>query len=109
MCLAKKTTIGLLVLAFAAVTPVLFQLEVYHAELLSPDKRYRAVASKHWIYGLMPTLPGQGSDAPGSITLYRTDTGVSLGKRPVDMVSFLVDLRWSEHQAWIPAVARWQL
>lgn len=85
------------------------RLEVHHSEYLSPDGRYRVVASKRWIYGLLPSMPGQGSDDPGSITIHEVASNRSLGRHEVDMVSFAYDIRWSEDRAHIPAVASWSL
>lgn len=84
-------------------------LEVHHSEFLSPDGRFRVVASKRWIHGLLPSMPGQGSDAPGSINLYEVGSNRNLGRQAVDMVSFAYDIRWSEDRAHIPAVASWRL
>ena len=85
------------------------RLEVRHSEFLSPDGRFRVVTSKRWILGLLPHMPGQGSDDPGSVTIYETASNRSLGRQPVDMLSFAYDIRWSEDRAYIPAVASWQL
>jgi len=105
----RNILLGLLLISALAVTVSLFRLEVYHSERMSPDGRYRAVAYKRWVFGLFAMMPGQGSDAPGSITLYNARTNANLGRRPVDMVSFINDIRWRDHQARIPAVASWQL
>ena len=105
----KRLLLSLLLLSALAATVSLFRLEVYHSERMSPDGRYRAVAHKRWVFGLFAVMPGQGSDAPGSITLYNAHTNANLGRRPVEMVSFINDIRWRKDQARIPAVASWQL
>ena len=110
MTVSPRSVLRVIALLAAAVGLYwLARYEVYHAEIVSPDGRYLAVAHRRWIQGLLPAMPGQGSDASGSITIHDQCTGRALGRRPVAMVSFLVDLRWGASEAWIPAVARWPL
>jgi len=84
-------------------------IETYHTETLSPDGHYRTVARKNWLSSLLPAMPGQGSDAPGSITIYEVATGRSLGRQPVDTIWFVHAIRWQDGRAYIPAVASWPL
>jgi hypothetical protein len=37
-------------------------IEVRHSESISPDGRFRAESKRQWIVGLVPSMPGQGSE-----------------------------------------------
>ena len=106
--LRRRMTLVAVILMLLS-TLLITRYEVYHSEVVSPDGRYRAVAHRRWMPSLIGRMPGQGSDSPGSITIYEIATERNLGRRPVAMVSFIADLRWSDDEASIPAVATWPL
>jgi hypothetical protein len=98
--------------AFAAIAMLaLLPLDpVRSAE--SPDGAFMAVATRPFLYALVPMMPGQSGDAPGRITIYRKD-GRSCGSAPVDMVWMIQDLRWelskAPREVSLTAVAVWNL
>lgn len=64
------------------------------------------------IDGLIPVMPGQGSDKPGRVTIYRKD-GNSCGSAALVMVSLAYDLSWNldsrPRAARIGPLATWHL
>src|SRR4051812_12343505 len=82
-----------------------------HSQRDSPDGEFRAVSRTQPFYVLVAFMPGQGSDKPGTVTVYRDNQ--SCGSAWVPMVSFLYDLQWQlerrPRQAEIRAVVTWNL
>ncbi|HZO47228.1 MAG TPA: hypothetical protein VFB68_15140 [Xanthobacteraceae bacterium] len=63
-----------------------------HWRTTSPDGAFIVIAHTQPIYSLIGVMPGQGSDKPGRVTVYRGNQ--SCGSAWVPMVSFAYDLRW---------------
>jgi hypothetical protein len=82
-----------------------------HWRTQSPDGAFVAIAHTQPIYSLIGVMPGQGSDKPGRVTIYRGSQ--SCGSAWVPMVSFAYDLRWETdtrpRRAEIRLVATWNL
>jgi hypothetical protein len=81
---------------FAAVTAVVMALIFLplseHARTESPDGAFVAVARTPPVSAVIVTMPGQGSDKPGHITVYHGNR--SCGAVWVHLVSQFYDLRW---------------
>jgi hypothetical protein len=90
----RRLVIALAVFAavIAAVMAAIFLPLREHARRESPDGAFVAIARTQLFYSLMPVMPGQGSDKPGHITVYRGSQ--SCGSIWVHMVSQFYDLRW---------------
>jgi hypothetical protein len=79
-----------------------------YKRVTSPDGKYIAVA-EYSIISALDSMPiGSSGDKKGSITI-KTKDGRKIGKRKVEMVSFINDIRWSSDEASIPSVATWSL
>jgi hypothetical protein len=81
---------GVFAVVVAAVMVLIFLPLTEHARRESPDGAFVAIARTPLFH--LPIMPGQGSDRPGEVTLYRGDR--SCGAVWVHMVSQLYDLRW---------------
>lgn len=77
----------------AACWDSLFYTRVGRAD--SPNHRCYAITlqSKRWL----PTFPGQGSDGPGRVDLYDTDSGKRLDSQSVDIFNTLEPPIWTGH------------
>ena len=88
------------------VTPVM-----EHSRRASPDGAFVAVARTQPLYSMIPVMPGQGSDKPGRVTVYRGEE--NCGSAWVEMVSFFYDLQWRldvrPREAAIRLAATWNL
>lgn len=104
----KAKAIIITIATLSIVTVGLLTLEAPHSEFQSPDKKYRAVVRTKFISGLFPAMPGQGSDSPGSITLYDANTGKNLGKRKLDMLQRAHEIEWTDDGAKIKFVPEWK-
>ena len=103
-----KKTIGIAILTtVTAIATALWFMETPHTEIISPNGKYHAIVSKRLLFGLLPAFPGQGSDSPGSITIYEITTGKNMGRRKLEMVLMAHDLEWSDNGAKIKSVAYW--
>jgi hypothetical protein len=73
---------------------------------VSPDKRFKIV-----VYRTPQniSMPGQSSDAPGEICLYRVDNGKLLQKQSVEMVQLVEEVTWSTTNVYIKLVVEWDL
>lgn len=74
----------------------------------SPDGRFCVVVRS---YPMLVAMPGQGSDAPGTVHLYTT-TGQQLESASLEMVQQFEGLRWSATQVEVDIgleVETWQL
>ena len=89
----------------------LFSPVIEHWRTTSPDGAFVAIAHTQPIYSFIGVMPGQGSDKPGRVTVYRGNQ--SCGSAWVPMVSFVYDLRWEldtkPRRAEIRLVATWNL
>lgn len=101
---------GIGAVAASMVIP-LFSPVSEHGRTRSPDGEFVAVAHTQPIYSVIGAIPGQGSDKPGRVTVYRGSQ--SCGSAWVPMVSFVYDLRWEldtkPRRAEIRLVATWNL
>ncbi|MEM8687261.1 MAG: hypothetical protein AAGF81_08030, partial [Pseudomonadota bacterium] len=61
-----------------------------YARFKSPDGRFELVVYRHPV---LFAMPGQGSDAPGTIVL-QTSGGKHLQSTPVSMVQLVSEPRW---------------
>jgi hypothetical protein len=95
----------------AAMAALLFAPIVEHHRVQSPDGVFTAVVRTQPFRALIGAMPGQGSDKPGRVTVYRGSQ--SCGSVWLPMVSFLYDLRWETEQrprrAEIRLTATWNL
>ena len=77
----------------------------------SPDGAFTAIARTQLIYSFIGVMPGQGSDKPGRVTVYRSSQ--SCGSAWVPMVWMANDLRWEvdtrPRRAEIKLIATWNL
>ena len=95
----------------ASMVIPLFSPVSEHGRTRSPDGEFVAIAHTQPIYSFIGLMPGQGSDKPGRVTVYRGNQ--SCGSAWVPMVSFVYDLRWEldtkPRRAEIRLVATWNL
>ena len=95
----------------ASMVIALFSPVSEHWRATSPDGEFVAIAHTQPIYSFIAVMPGQGSDKPGRVTVYRGNQ--SCGSAWVPMVSFVYDLRWEldtkPRRAEIRLVATWNL
>ena len=89
----------------------LFSPIIEHWRTPSPDGTFVAIAHTQPIFSFIGVMPGQGSDKPGRVTVYRGSQ--SCGSARVPMVSFVYDLRWEldtkPRRAVINLGATWNL
>jgi hypothetical protein len=101
---------GIAAVAVSTVIPLFAPINE-HWRTQSPDGAFIAVAHTQPIYSLIGAIPGQGSDKPGRVTIYRG--GQSCGAAWVPVVSLAYDLRWEidtrPRRAEIRLVATWNL
>ena len=72
----------------------------------SPDGRYRIVVFRRSVFPGM--MPGQASDAPGTVRLY-DHQGEVLREARVEMVQLVDRVDWEPHEVTIGLVADWNL
>ena len=96
--------IAAVVVAFAGVAFALsHRTEI--GRTTSPDGRFHAVTTiSSWRY-FTPSMPGQSSDQPCYVEIFRED-GVSMGELPVDMIRD-ADVEWKPYGAQIKLVGGW--
>jgi hypothetical protein len=82
-----------------------------HWRTRSPDGTFTAIAHTQPFYSFIAVMPGQGSDKPGRVTVYRGSQ--ACGSAWVPMVWMARDLRWEvdtrPRRAEIRLVATWNL
>jgi hypothetical protein len=82
-----------------------------HWRTQSPDGTFIAIAHTQPIRSLIGIMPGQGSDKPGRVTVYRGSQ--SCGSAWMPMVWMARDLRWEvdtrPRRAEIKLIATWNL
>ena len=71
----------------------------------SPDGRHEVVVYRH---PMVFAMPGQGSDAPGTIILL-TQKGRELQRTPVGMVQMISTPRWEEGRVAMKLLFDWKL
>ncbi len=95
----------------ASVVIPLFSPVSEHGRATSPDGEFVAIAHTQPIYSVIGAMPGQGSDKPGRVTVYRGNQ--PCGSAWVPMVALVYDLRWEldtmPRRAEIKLVATWDL
>lgn len=103
---------GSILAAIGGLGVTLFLPAFTFREMASPDGAFVAVMRTRLFDSLLPVMPGQGSDRPGRVTLYRKD-GRSCGSAALAMVSFAYDLSWNldarPRTARIGPIATWNL
>lgn len=104
----KKILISSAIASLIVLALLPFVLTGQYSRVSSPDGRFYAVATFPIWQRYVPMMAGQSGDKSGYITIY-TAEGHSCGRTPVDMVSFIGDLKWSTHRAEIRLVAEWDL
>ena len=104
----KIKAVATILVTLSIAVVILMVLETPHSEFQSPDKKYRAVVKTKFISGLFSAMPGQGSDSPGSITIYDATTGKNLGKRKLDRVQRAREIEWTDDGAKIKFVKEWK-
>jgi hypothetical protein len=105
--------VGILMAAAASgLGVVLFAPLFTFRDKPSPDGTFVAVVRTRMIDAFVPGMPGQASDRPGRMTLYRKD-GRSCGSVALVMASFAYDLTWdldaTPRTARIGPIATWNL
>src|SRR5688572_7094695 len=84
---------------------------IEHSRRESPDGAFVAIARTEPAYSVIPVMPGQGSDIPGQVTVYRGS--LSCGSVWIPSVSLFYDLRWEldrrPRRAGIKLAATWNL
>jgi hypothetical protein len=100
-----------LAVAAASVAALAFAPVSEHWRTTSPDRMFVAIAHTQPVYSFIGVMPGQGSDKPGRVTVYRGNQ--SCGSAWVPMVSFVYELRWQldakPRRAEINLGATWNL
>src|SRR2546423_105656 len=76
----------------AAVMALIFLPLSEHSRRQSPDGAFVAIARTQPFHAMVPVMPGQGSDKPGQVTIYRGNQ--SCGSAWLHAVSQFDDLRW---------------
>lgn len=76
-----------------------------YARYASPDGRYELVVYRH---PRLFAMPGQGSDAPGTVVL-QTKDGQELKRTPVAMVQLVSEPRWGEDKVAMKLLFEWTL
>ena len=71
----------------------------------SPDGRHLLVVYRH---PMLFTMPGQGSDAPGTVVLQDAN-GRELNRTPISMVQLISDPRWREDAVSMKLLFDWKL
>ena len=92
----RRVFLGILLIAAAVLAglgALLFIPLPSARSVESPNGEFTAVVKTRLIYSLMPVMPGQSGDRPGSVTMMRRD-GRACGSAALDMVSLIYDLRW---------------
>lgn len=76
----------------------------------SPDGRYKLVVYKYTIYNYIPTMPGQGGDAPGVVRLLDSKDNV-LQEAKLEMVQNVGsrEVEWEKDKVHIKLIAEWPL
>jgi hypothetical protein len=101
---------GIAAVAGSMVVPLYAPIDE-HWRTQSPDGAFTAVVHTQPIYSLIGVMPGQGSDKPGRVTVYRGNQ--SCGSAWVPMVWIANRLRWEAdtrpRRAEIRLVATWNL
>jgi hypothetical protein len=101
---------GICAVAGSAVIPLFAPVDE-HWRTQSPEGAFVAIAHTQPIYSVMSVMPGQGSDKPGRVTIYRGNQ--SCGSAWVPMVWMARDLRWEvdtrPRRAEIRLIATWIL
>ncbi|MCP5081271.1 MAG: hypothetical protein GY948_06190 [Alphaproteobacteria bacterium] len=76
-----------------------------YARFKSPDGRHEVVVYRH---PMLFAMPGQGSDAPGTIVLLN-QAGRELKRTSVGMVQLISDPRWDEDTVGMKLLFKWKL
>ena len=76
-----------------------------YARFKSPDGRFELVVYRQ---PMLFAMPGQGSDAPGTIVLQTSD-GEELQRAPVTMVQQVSNPRWAEDKVSMKLLFDWKL
>ncbi len=76
-----------------------------YARFKSPDGRFELIVYRR---PMLFAMPGQGSDAPGTIVL-QTSAGEELRRAPVSMLQLVSEPRWGEDKVSMKLLFDWKL
>ncbi|NNF80558.1 MAG: hypothetical protein HKN05_21245 [Rhizobiales bacterium] len=76
-----------------------------YARFKSPNGRHEVVVYRH---PMLFAMPGQGSDAPGTIVLLNRE-GRELKRTSVGMVQLISDPRWGDETVGMKLLFQWKL
>lgn len=74
-----------------------------HLRFISPDKRHTLIVYR---YPRLYAMPGQGSDAPGFVTLIDRN-GKELARRELEMVQLVHNPEWLENRVRVRVIFDW--
>jgi hypothetical protein len=105
-----RTDAGICAVAGSVVVSMFAPVDE-HWRTQSPDGAFVAIMHTQPIYSVIGVMPGQGSDKPGRVTIYRGNQ--ACGSAWVPMVSLAYRLRWEvdtrPRRAEIRLIATWNL
>jgi hypothetical protein len=108
----RSSLFAILLVAAVALGTLLFIPLPFPRTTESPDGEFVVVVKTRLFDSLLPVMPGQSGDKPGSVTMMRKD-GRSCGSAALDMVSYIYDLRWeldrTPRLARIGPIVTWNL
>lgn len=89
----KKRTIFLIGIAglITAGAVLAWAKEMPYRQWDSTDGTLQIVVKKRWLYCYLAAMPGQGGDAPGSVTVRDKSTGKVIMRKKVEMVNMAAD------------------
>lgn len=81
-----------------------------HVTFPSPDGRYKLVVYKYKTHTYIPTMPGQGGDAPGVVRLLDSKNNV-LQEAKLEMARNVgpSEIVWEKDKVHIKLIAEWPL
>lgn len=80
--------------------------QVEYTRLADPAGEYEAVVTYSKIHHFMPGMPGQGSDRPGTISVYDRK-GNFYGSGSLNFIRDGYEIEWTENGASLPFVGEW--
>ncbi|MEL6334048.1 MAG: hypothetical protein AAFQ76_15820 [Cyanobacteria bacterium J06626_26] len=80
--------------------------QVEYTRLADPAGEYEAIVTYSKIHHFMPGMPGQGSDRPGTISVYDRK-GNFYGSGSLNFIRDGYEIEWTENGASLPFVGEW--
>jgi hypothetical protein len=102
--LAAALAIAAMTAAISAPRLCADEMSVYRT-FTSPDGAFSVVVLRK---PQALSLPGQSADAPGLVAL-RDATGRTIAEKPVDIISVVDEVTWSQHSVHVKFVDDWRL